>query len=205
MKIGVRWPDRLVSGGLILILGGTPLAFGAVHRVAFAIVEGVSFTLLAVWMLKIWQEAPASPRLAIDRGELGRLGMPAAALTALLAVQIVPLPPRVLHMIAPSNYQLYRISFPGWPWFAPYQVLAPIPAISSAGSPLDTTSRRPAKEAGGATSDDSENHGMGLARVEATPTAWGKLYWRTLAIAPTVTAGGLIEWLALAAIFLLVL
>ncbi|HXD91492.1 MAG TPA: O-antigen ligase family protein, partial [Candidatus Binataceae bacterium] len=197
MRIGVRWPDRLVSGGLVIILSCMPLAFGAVHRAAFIIFESLSFALLGVWMLKIWQEAPAAPRLAIERRELGRLAMPAAAITALLGLQIVPLPPRVLRVIAPANYQLYRISFPGWPWFAPYQILSPLPDISGAGS-VSPAGSRSGQAAGVATIVNSD-------RIEVAPTGWGKLYWRTLAIAPSVTVGGLIEWLALVAIFLVVL
>ena len=187
----MRWPDRIITGGLILLLVGSAWAFGGVHRSSFTVLETLCFGLPAVWLIKVWQEVPASPRSAIDVGRLKHLALPATALTALFIFQLLPLPPRALRLVAPGNYQLYRVSLPGWPWFAPYQSLAPV--IAGPGSAAARASQSPAFSAGRSGS------------VTPAPSGWGKLYWRTLSIAPTVTASSLIEWLALLVVFLVVL
>ncbi len=190
MRLSVRWPDRIVATGLIALIVSSTLAFGGVHRWAFTLLETVCFSLPLVWLIKVWQEAPARPRLAISAAALLRLALPMVAMTGLIIAQMVPMPPRGLRIVAPSSYQLYARSLPGWPWFAPYQSLAPM-----------TT------DAGASTKSSSEPARSSSSRIRAAslPSGWSKLYWRTLSLAPTVTASSLIEWLALAATFLVVL
>ncbi|HVN90655.1 MAG TPA: O-antigen ligase family protein [Candidatus Binataceae bacterium] len=189
MRLSVRWSDRLITTVLVVLIAGSTLAFGGVHRAAFTIIETTCFLLPLGWLIKVWQEAPARPRLAIATKPLLRFALPLAAISGLIVAQLIPMPPRGLRIVAPKSFQLYQKSLPGWPWFAPYQSLAPMTASQNATSGSSIQSRPAATQA---------NRG-------ALPSGWSKLYWRTLSIAPTVTASSLIEWLALATVFLVVL
>ena len=118
MASGSRWPDRIVTAAVILLMGASPLAFGGVHRAAFTTLEAIAFVAFAAWMAKVWHERPAPLRLRIPGAECRRLGLPALALGALFVLQLIPLPARILRVIAPATQRLYRSSFPGWPAFS---------------------------------------------------------------------------------------
>jgi O-antigen ligase/tetratricopeptide (TPR) repeat protein len=183
--MGRRWPDRIVSAGVVFLIGFSSLAFGAVHRAAFTLVEAVSFGLVVVWMVKLWREGPSSAGLN-GRG-VWHIAIPAIALTAFFALSLAPLPPPLMRLAAPANYHLYRVAFPGWPVLSPNQGLTRVwpesPSITA--RPLTTGARSAAV---------------------ALPFAARSWRWRSLAIAPEVAAGGLLEWLAIVSLaFLIVL
>ena len=77
MASGSRWPDRIVTAAVILLMGASPLAFGGVHRAAFTTLEAIAFVAFAAWMAKVWHERPAPLRLRIPGAECRRLGLPA--------------------------------------------------------------------------------------------------------------------------------
>jgi len=104
--------DRLVTGGVLFLILFTPLAFGAVHPWAFALMEAVLFFLVMVWAGKLLA-APA-PIVAVVRG--GRfLATPLALLIGFVLVQLTPLPPTLLAVLSPATYEVYSRALPGWP------------------------------------------------------------------------------------------
>ena len=88
----LRWSDRLVTAGLVALVVFTPFAFGAVYQGAFTLMETGCFALVIVWMWRVWTEGPGPARMRIGVTELRRCTFPAAALFALLVLQITPLP-----------------------------------------------------------------------------------------------------------------
>ena len=87
----------------------TPLAFGSVHIWAFSLAEIISFTLFALWLLKI----------LIDTGyDLDRRLLPLAICAGLFIslslLMLVPLPRSLISAISPSAHELYRNVIEGY-------------------------------------------------------------------------------------------
>lgn len=142
--------DRMITGGVLFLLLFTPLAFGAVHPWAFALMEGTIFLLVVVWMLCVlvaprvaWSE-PAddngqvvsrvarrhkTERSFASRKESKKViaAWPLVALLCLFAsvllLQLLPLSPPFLRLLSPATYTLYTRSLPGWPAQLPYEDL----------------------------------------------------------------------------------
>jgi len=188
---GSRWPDRIVTVAVIILMAASPLAFGGVHRGAFTTLEAIALIAFAAWMAKVWQERPAAVRLRIPHAECRRLALPALALGAFFLFQLIPFPARILRVIAPATHHLYRSSFPGWPAFSPYQTLAPIWTIPSAGASAGAsgaTKALPARPV-----------------APPIPPLARRLHWETLSLAPAATVSAILEWIALGAFFFLIL
>ena len=119
----LRWFDRLVMGGIGLVIVATPVAIGAVHWWAYATAEALIFVLAAVWMMRVWVEGATPARMSIAPKALRRLLLPILAIIGWVALQLVPLPPRVMGLISPATYRVYAISMAGWPVESPYRAL----------------------------------------------------------------------------------
>ena len=193
-----RWIDRLVIGGLVLLIVYTPFALGAVHRCSFVLAETVVFALVWLWMVKLWLgtsgPVPAWPDLSACR----RLGAPIVALLGLILGQLAPLPAPMLRASSPRTYSIYRLSLPGWPSGPSYRALSAVwnvRPVGEVGSSPNPRGRREniASGANGSRSSAAFSQNMILWR------------WRSLSLAPTVTASGLLEASALAALFFLIL
>lgn len=187
-----RWADRIVTAGLVLVVVLTPLASGVAQAGSLVLMEVAIFALVIVWMLK---EASLPSRIQLGKKQLWRVALPAAALLCLLALQLLPIPAPVLRVASPTTYRIYQLSFPGWPRESPYRGLASIWGGTAANSSSAAAGLPPAD-----VTDRKSRH------APAGPTARGLagLQWRTLSLAPAVTASGLIEALALGAVFFLV-
>ena len=192
---GSRWPDRIVTWGLVLLLVSTPLVCGVAYLGSLELIETVSFALVVVWMAKVCVEAPRPVRVESSPRDLKRIVIPAAALVALLTLQLIPLPGRVLRLVSPETYRVYQVSLPGWPLVSPAQGLAPLWKMRKVerGRPA-ATCRSSAGAPGPSRRVLSAPHEQGL--------EW--LRWRTLSIAPSATTSGLLEGLAMGSVFFLV-
>lgn len=191
----LRWIDCLVIGGLAFLVVYTPLAFGAVHRGSFVLAETITFALVCLWMVKVCVRTVSPVPARMDLAECRRLGAPIAAMLALILCQLAPLPAPILHLISPRTYEIYRLSLPGWPVGAPYETVSAIWNIG------------PVREVGSLTTGERENvarrtNGFRAAAPMQRVVPWR---WRTLSLAPTVTASGLAEAVALAALFFVIL
>src|SRR6266849_10584499 len=94
--------------GLRLLLIWTPLAFGAVHSWAFALLEIHIFLLVVAWMVQIIvsrrQPRPASR--APTSFVRTPLALPLVLFLVLLMFQLTPLLPALLKRLSPTTYEL---------------------------------------------------------------------------------------------------
>jgi tetratricopeptide (TPR) repeat protein len=210
---GLRWLDDTVLAGLILILAFAPLAFGAVHQTAYALLETIQYALLILWMVRVRLEGAKPARTAIARSDVVGIAVPVALFALLLGLQLLPLPPALMRVISPATYRLYSESFPGWPKTAPYEALRPAWSANPRPSSPDVEITLPPvggqKAARTQAAAPRASAKDGAAKPERpSPETLGKfgdLRWRSLAIAPSVTWASLIEMLACGAVFFLVL
>ena len=93
------------EAGLFLLIIGTPVALGSVHRpVILAASLLACATLVCVWLYRRSGKRPL--RVPWFGGVL-------LALTAYTALQMVPLPPALLRLLAPATAEIYRVSLSG--------------------------------------------------------------------------------------------
>jgi tetratricopeptide (TPR) repeat protein len=195
--------DQLVTYGLATLVVATPIAIGAVNRGAVVAMELAIFGLAGLWIVRsvIGGMTAASNQLLMR--EARRLSFPLAAMAVLLVVQLTPMPPQMLRFLSPAAYRVYQIAFPGWPYDNHRQArsrLSPegvrsvsMPGLNLPGSPKTPVQRSASR----------------LASTPATPAS--TIYslkprrWRPLTLSPAVTSASLLEFLALAAVFFLVL
>ena len=193
--------DLIVSGGIFFLLLFTPLAFGAVHPWAYIVMESAIFVLIAAAMIKLiyfgrWAGSlgPWSSRLAI----------PFLCFSALICLQLFPLPPTLLSWLSPNGYTLYQTTLPGWPEKAPFAELLQ----ARPGAPMQTQLLP---------TPDQVRQGVtvpfdipSLGNLTADQIAKWKLFkalpssWRTLSIAPELTLTDLLKWVAYGSLFFLI-
>jgi tetratricopeptide (TPR) repeat protein/O-antigen ligase len=102
--------------GLLGLLVWTPLAFGAVHTWAYALLEIHVCWLLALWIIRQLMVQRDEGQTAVSMRLLGR--PPAVLLLmffGLLLFQQLPLPTPVLSFLSPATAELYRLFLPAWP------------------------------------------------------------------------------------------
>ena len=211
----VRWFDRIITAGIGLLIIGTPLAIGSVHRWAYTTLEAVIFALIVVWMARVWMEGSTPARMSIAPKALRRLLLPLGLIIAWVGLQVVPMPPGVIGLLSPGAYRVYQIGMPGWPVESPYRALitawqaslkqTPQPEIQVVLPPVGQ-SRTARAQAAAPDAVAKQIPPKTLKETQpAAPGLFGRMYWRTLAIAPLATWSGLIEIAAFTALFLIVL
>lgn len=200
-----RWLDRIVFGGLIFLVIFTPLAFGAVHRWAFVTMETVIFGLVAAWMVKLCVEAGGPLRGNVDRVAVRRLAVPAALIVAMVAAQLVPMPPSVMRIVSPASYRLYSAAFPGWPQKSPYAGLVAASYANFGARNTFPVLLPSVEEARKFASLPRRTPAASTQADELRPVGISALLWRTLSLAPSVTWSGLVEIAACGSLFFLVL
>jgi O-antigen ligase len=187
--------DRLIKGGIILLIVLIPLTVDPGDPSAFSLLEAVIFLLVVVWMAKALLRKIQLPSLRDP--VLRSVGL-LALFIVLIIVQLVPLPPFLEHMVSPSTYQLYVKSLPGWPDKTPYAELVSglqwrhdaknelNPASAGRVLPRALSSGRP---------------GTPKTGLHLPPSAPD---WRPLSISPDVTLGLLLRFSGYVGLFLLV-
>ncbi|MGO9455406.1 MAG: tetratricopeptide repeat protein [Candidatus Binataceae bacterium] len=174
---------------------------GAVHPWAASIMESVAIALAALWMARVlFGRTP----LTLQERDIRPLAFVVLALSALVAFQVLPLPPAVLEVIAPASYQAYRAGLPGWPeheaygWLADAQSLQP----QSAYVVLPT----PTEVAGGARVPFvPPAHANGLSQQLVQTLSVAPRAWMPISVAPRLTVPALLKLLAYSSIFLLLI
>jgi tetratricopeptide (TPR) repeat protein len=198
----LRSLDRLVTGGLILLILLTPIAIGAVRRDACITMEIGIFLLIMLWMVRLLAGGMRPARGSALAREGVRLSIPVFATAVLLFIQLIPLPPRILHLLSPTTYRVYQIALPDWPYEGLYHALqarwrgAPVPKWFSPSMLPPVESARSRQVSAGS------HHPV---ETEPGPVGFGRFRWRTLSLAPSVTFASLIEFVAVGGAFLLVL
>jgi hypothetical protein len=187
-----------------------PLPEGGAWPWALTLIESLAFALLALWMLRVARGAS----VACSRNLILPLLIQVATFAALVLVQVAPMPPAMLGVVSPSAYRLYTVSLPGWPRGArelahesrptsralgatSWRIL-PTDSEIARGAALpfatDRSQKRSARTPGDSRAD--------VASALTPRTAEG---WRTISLAPSMTAGVLLELAAYAALFFAVL
>src|SRR5271156_1473325 len=211
----LRWFDRIITGGIALLVLGTPVAIGAVHLWAYGAMEAVIFALVLTWMVRVWVEGAAPARVRISRGALRRLLLPAVLIILFAVLQLVPLPPRVIGLLSPATYRVYSMGMPGWPVESPYRALRTVweASVREGPQPQLQVVLPPVGSQGNARAQAAAPEAVAK-RVQpktpketkpAAPGLFGKLRWRPLSLAPLASWSALIELVALTALFFLVL
>ncbi len=198
-----RWCDRVVLGGVLILLLVTPLAFGSVHPWAFSLLEIVIFLLAGVWAARTLKTRSnvSSPF------PLRSLLMPIVLLVGVVLLQLCPLPPAVLRVVSPATYTLYSQVLPGWP----RQVMYNEPIMSTPRSEesaewvvLPTPSEVPPQVAS-ARGDAPRTEREAGAAIATTPTTPLLVQtWRPLTPAPLLTWTSLLKLIAYVTLFALI-
>jgi tetratricopeptide (TPR) repeat protein/O-antigen ligase len=199
----IRWCDRVVLGGVLILLLGTPLAFGSVHPWAFSLLEIVIFLLVSVWAARTLSTRSSAP----SSFPLRSLLLPLVLLVGVVLLQLCPLPSAVLRVLSPATYTLYSQVLPGWPGQIVYN--EPITATSRSDESaewavLPTPSEVPSRVA--SSPDEAPRTAREVAQPIAptltTPTLVQT--WRSLSPAPLLTWTSLLKLIAYVTLFALI-
>ena len=185
---------------ILLLLPLTALLMGAVHPWMAAIMELTAFALAGLWMARV--SLGLMPLTLQDR-RIRPLMLAVFALMALVAFQLLPLPPSVLKMIAPASYQAYRTGLPGWPEHAAYSWLADrqtLRAQTTYALPTASEVHKGARVPFAPTSPDELSPEQLVQKLSVAPGAW-----MPISVAPRLTAPALLKLMAYSAIFLLLI
>jgi O-antigen ligase/tetratricopeptide (TPR) repeat protein len=182
---------------ILFLIPFTALALGGVHLWAFGLAELVSFALVAVWMAQV--VTGRYSLVASSRGA-GVMTVLALGLAALVALQLLPLPPETLKLLSPESYTVYSDGLPGWPAKPAYQFDSAPAAQASSGHYMPWT-------------PDEVRAGVQIPFVDptkrvrnASPTPYLKAgTWMPLSIAPPMTRVGLLKLLMYCALGLLLI
>ena len=92
--------DAVIERGIMLLVIFTPLAFGAVQAWSSAIMEIGAFLVFGAWFLK---RAPVERMDAPVR----ILGLLFVCFVAIVLLQLMPLPQKMLALVSASTAELY--------------------------------------------------------------------------------------------------
>jgi len=122
--------DTILQALILLLVMATTLALGGVDPTALLAFEWLSLVLLLLWIVRaVWIPPapgygfPGAGEGAAPRGGLTlfghrlvptRLSTPIGVFIALVAIQLVPLPPGILRSVSPGAFRLYSESLPGY-------------------------------------------------------------------------------------------
>ncbi len=187
---------------IVLLVVLAPLPEGSAYPWALPLIEVLVFGLVAVGVLAValGNERPA----LLSRGR--PLALPVLLFVALVMLQIAPLPPRLLRIVSPATHRLYELSLPGWPREHSGQVLT----VHAAQRELPQWRVLPTADeiAGGAQMPFAPSSGRTTAGGSVRRVANGapaSMRWRQLSIAPSMSKRVLLELVAYAGLFFLIL
>src|SRR3990172_5537188 len=112
---------RSAADSVVLVLVFfTPLAFGSVQPWAVAAIIWGAVLVFLLWMAcRIWFPRTGNDAqgiLAAASGGLRSMGVAAATVSflALIAFQLLPLPPLVMRVVSPGTWDIYQRTLPGY-------------------------------------------------------------------------------------------
>jgi O-antigen ligase/tetratricopeptide (TPR) repeat protein len=194
---GLTRIGNIILGLVVALIVITPLPEGSAYPWALPVIEVTVFGSVAVWLLTT--ALGRSQPTACSSGRA--FALPVLLFIALVTVQLVPLPPAVLRAVSPATYRLYQVSLPGWPKKQSHQI--GVARVSDAVGARWNIPPTVNEVANGArvpfTTRASQNGVRSMLRLA------GPGPWRSVSVAPSITAGALLEVIAYAALFFLVL
>ena len=203
-----EWCDRVVLGGVLMLLLVTPLAFGSVHPWAFSLLEIVIFLLVLVWALQLLVTRPQNSGAwegVYPTRSLRSLLIPLLLFVGLVLFQMCPLPPSVLRVVSPATYSYYVHLLPGWPQQLLYDEA--ITPSAHDGEPADWVVLPTPQEVGTGTPVPFSAVSSEALTAPQTPgnASIPVSAWQPLSLAPTLTRIDLVKFLAYIALFCLIL
>ena len=114
---GNRAMETMLHYGSLSLLVWTPLAFGAVHTWAYALLQIHVCLLVALWIMQhLVALRPGQTATAYTPRLVGTpLALPLALFLLLLLLQQLLLPAGLLAFLSPTTAELYHQYMPGWP------------------------------------------------------------------------------------------
>jgi O-antigen ligase/tetratricopeptide (TPR) repeat protein len=103
--------DGLLTVVTVTLLAGCPLVFGAVHRWPYTVVELLLFTIISGWTVAVLNGWPSASHKPFN----GRLIAAIVAFLGVVSLQLLPMPPSLLHRLSPATFDLLAHSLEGWP------------------------------------------------------------------------------------------
>lgn len=94
---------KYILYGLFCVLFSAPLMFGAVEPWSLAVMETASFTLFFFWFLRMMKTR--GPEVSFIQPPFL---IPLGLLFFIAVLQVIPLPPMFLKIIAPQTYRVYQ-------------------------------------------------------------------------------------------------
>ena len=120
----------ILEGGLLSLVIGAPLAFGAVYPWGIASLDLVVLLLALAW-----------GAIQLHEGRLQwvstPLNGPLLLFLGVIALQLLPLPPALLRVISPHTYDLYQRTLSPWPERDPLPLISP--TLAAAEAPPDAS------------------------------------------------------------------
>ncbi|MDI6759644.1 MAG: O-antigen ligase family protein [Candidatus Brocadiaceae bacterium] len=106
--------NRLIEAFIIFLVAFTPLAFGAREAWAIIVMECVTLLAVTVWLVRMTYEKEITfPKLW--------LYVPLVIILAIILFQLSPLPPKLIGLISPNTFEIYKVAMPDWPGEAPFE------------------------------------------------------------------------------------
>ena len=97
-----------IEGCLLFLIVLTPLAFGAVYDWGMTLMECTALLMVLAWVLKLLHAG-------VLRAVRTPLNLPILLFLVLVGLQLLPLPPALLHVVSPQTYALNQRALEGWP------------------------------------------------------------------------------------------
>jgi tetratricopeptide (TPR) repeat protein len=155
----------------------------------------------AIWAARSVIGHGASASSPLQTRDARRLLFPITGMAVLLTMQMMPMPPKVLSLLSPTAYRVYQIGLPGWPRDSQQMSASLLLFPETAGRMTGSASASLAR---------TWDHRSMAGHASLRTTLLSSIYplertWRPLTLAPAATSAGLLEFLALATVFLMVL
>ena len=189
----MRRLDRVFVAAIVLLIGFTPLAFGAVHPWAYSLAEGWIFGLLLLLAARFWFDASPGAAAGVSAAAASRRSLlPLGLFAALVVFQMLPMPPAAVRVVSPATYRLYQETLPGWPAKAPYSDLQSALAVNDHSGTIVSVAT-PAQSRKSEAPATPELRGGGVRELLSR--------WRPLALARPLAWSGVLAVVACACLF----
>jgi O-antigen ligase len=186
---------------IVLLLILAPLPEGSAYPWALTVIEMLVFCTVALWQFRVAFSGLSWGSVQRARQVL----VPALLFVALVLVQVTPLPLKVIQVVAPGTYRLYGLTLPGW---SASELLdrarlgfskSAHPKWNVSQPQSESVSSAPVLLEHQAAKVDGQ-----LDISEVSPVTEVGNQWKTLAIAPSMSRGALLEIICYGCLFLVV-
>lgn len=106
----------MIGGFIVFLIVFTPMAFGTVETWSITIMECIAFLAVATWLVRMTHEKEITfARLLFH--------IPLAVILCIVILQLLPLPPKILGLLSPETFSIYKEAIPDWPQSHPFNTI----------------------------------------------------------------------------------